>query len=575
MLRSFWYLCRLGGNAINSVRVTLYLLSAETGHARPGTDDQRVRDEYETSTMGRTGWQNGLIAGVVASALATTVMLVLRVVADVPSIPELVVEWVTTWLPMAALDASIRRYGSLAKPLAFSVMFVALLAVGGGLGSALGGLRWGRRPMKPYVLTAESLLVASLLCGGVILVLGAFPSLPGAAAPFVVFGVALASCFQWLVDDAAVPAAALASPVAPVGLPAVGLPAVKRTPALLDRRRQQLQRIAWIGLAVTGGTSAWRFAASPRVQENMGASPGSRGSLRGEDGLPPEVTPNDSFYRVSKNLRDPRVPPAEWRLHINGLVARPVVLTYEELIALPHKAQWQTLMCISNQVGGDFMSNALWTGVPLMDLIALTGGIDTKARRLVLRAADGYSETFPAARALDATTLLATTMNGDRLPLDHGFPARLLVPGIYGLKNVKWVNTIELVEQEVRGYWQQRGWTDTAVVKTTSRIDFPRRGTSPAAAIRQIAGVAFSGDRKIAKVEVSDDAGETWQAAQLKPPTGDFTWVFWELPWAPRPGHHRLVVRATDGQGALQRAEPTSALPDGAAGYHTVDVRVT
>jgi DMSO/TMAO reductase YedYZ molybdopterin-dependent catalytic subunit len=307
----------------------------------------------------------------------------------------------------------------------------------------------------------------------------------------------------------------------------------------------------------------------------MGSTPGSRGTRRGADGVPPEVTPNADFYTVSKNFADPRVRGDEWRLFISGEVRQAEAIPFEALGMLPQREQWQTLVCISNPVGGDFAGNALWRGVSVADVLALAGGPTTTAKVLVVRGADGYVDTIPLAKALEPTTLLVTHMNGETLPRAHGSPARLLVPGVYGLKNVKWVTNLDLVQDEVRGYWQQRGWTLTAAVKTTSRIDFPRRGAIPAAAATRIAGMAFAGDRGISRVEVSDDGGQTWRVATLRLPKGPLSWVFWELPWNPQPAEYRLQVRATDGASTLQASAVAPSLPDGAAGWHQVNVRVT
>jgi DMSO/TMAO reductase YedYZ molybdopterin-dependent catalytic subunit len=238
-------------------------------------------------------------------------------------------------------------------------------------------------------------------------------------------------------------------------------------------------------------------------------------------------------------------------------------------------SQWQTLECISNDVGGDFMSTARWDGVPVAALLDRAGGVDPRAKKAVFYAADGYADSFPVAQVLDSGALLATAMNDETLPAEHGYPVRLLVPGTYGMKNVKWVTIIELVDTDFRGYWQQRGWTDDATVKTLSRIDVPRKGTAAAAGITRIAGVAFAGRRGISRVEVSDDGGETWRPATLRAPKGPYTWTLWEVPWGPPPGQYRLAVRATDGTGALQRSEKAPTLPDGASGYHTVTVTLT
>jgi hypothetical protein len=186
----------------------------------------------------------------------------------------------------------------------------------------------------------------------------------------------------------------------------------------------------------------------------------------------------------------------------------------------------------------------------------------------------GFTANIPLEVLMDDDVLLAYRFEGKELEPEHGYPLRLLVPGVYGMKNVKWVTIVELVDRPFRGYWEQRGWSDAAVVKTTSRIDVPRRGMVRRAEATRMAGIAFAGDRGIAKVEVSDDDGATWQTATLRTPQGPFAWVFWEAPWQPEPGYHRLLVRATDGTGALQSPAASPTLPDGASGYHQVDVRV-
>ncbi|MDQ3701792.1 MAG: molybdopterin-dependent oxidoreductase [Chloroflexota bacterium] len=545
-----------------------------------------------------SGAWNGAIAGGIAAALATVVMLVLRLVADVPSLPELVQEWITTWLPVSTFGAFLDTFEGSAKALAFGALF-ALYVLAGALIGVLLGSRWARpralrSPALPPQESLGALLLQGLLAGGALLVLALIvlrptASVPGISLPFLLFGLLLPLCYRWLSPVA--PTVAVASvpvegsdeapPQGVADVVASDLP-VGAGRGLTEVRRRQLERLGWGSVAAAGLLALWRYVSLPADGTllsglaGMGSSPGSRGSRRGPDGLPAEVTANDDFYLVSKNLRDPRPDRREWRLHINGLVGRPIVFTWAELRALPHREQWQTLICISNEVGGDYFGNALWTGIPVADLIRLAGGTGGRAGRVVFRAADGYSDSLPLAKAMDPSTLVATTMNGVDLPDSHGAPARLMIPGVYGMKNVKWLNTIEVVDTPFRGYWQQRGWTDAAVVKTTSRIDFPRRGSVSVAQAGRIAGVAFAGDRGISRVEVSDDDGANWRAARLAPPKGPFTWVFWEAPWSPAAGaQYKLAVRATDGAGVRQAIEASPALPDGASGYHSITVRVT
>jgi DMSO/TMAO reductase YedYZ molybdopterin-dependent catalytic subunit len=193
--------------------------------------------------------------------------------------------------------------------------------------------------------------------------------------------------------------------------------------------------------------------------------------------------------------------------------------------------------------------------------------------KVAFHCADGYTEAIPLGDAMNPTTLLAYEMNGEPLPPAHGFPARLLVPGLFGMKNPKWIRRIEVVDHDFQGYWEKSGWSDEAVVKTMSKATTLQRthtlGEVP------VGGVAYAGDRGIKEVEYSVDGGKTWQKAEVKPALGPFTWVLWAAVWTPAgPGEYTVKVRATDGSGVLQPAKETPTLPDGASGYHTLRVRV-
>jgi hypothetical protein len=193
---------------------------------------------------------------------------------------------------------------------------------------------------------------------------------------------------------------------------------------------------------------------------------------------------------------------------------------------------------------------------------------------VVLTGEDGYSDSFPLEKALEPGTLLAHHMNGEPLTPPHGFPLRALVPGIYGMKNVKWLKRIEVVDYDFKGYWQQRGWSDQAVIKTSSRIDLPGPGGYYPEEASAIGGVAFAGDRGISAVEVSTDGGRTWLPAEAKQALSPYTWVLWLREWHPTPGRYEVLVRAADGTGELQTAEHHRPLPNGASGYHLVVVRI-
>lgn len=292
-------------------------------------------------------------------------------------------------------------------------------------------------------------------------------------------------------------------------------------------------------------------------------------------GLPSEVTPVGTFYTVSKNIFDPEIDARSWRLAVKGEVERPYSLTLNELRQLPAVTKPHTLMCISNEIGGDLISNAIWKGVPLKTLLE-KAGVRPSARKLILRGRDGYSDSFPLTAALLDGTIVAYDMNDKPLERQHGFPARVLVMGLYGIKNVKWLSELEVAAFDYKGYWQRRGWTDTANYKTFSRIDVPAADTTLTRGQRSwIAGVAFAGDRGIRAVQVSVDGGVSWQPARVKSAMGDHTWVLWGFEWTPTvPGAATLRVRAIDGAGVMQPVGPTPPLPDGVEGIHSAAVRI-
>lgn len=289
-------------------------------------------------------------------------------------------------------------------------------------------------------------------------------------------------------------------------------------------------------------------------------------------GLTPEVTSNRAHYVIDEEIFDPIIDPAEWTLKITGLVDRDVVLTYDDLLAEEAEERYQTLMCVSNEVGGDLISTAKWTGVRLNRLLE-RAGVDAGAVEVVFKAVGGYSDSLAIDHAMDETTMIAFGMNDHVLPRAHGFPARLLSTGTYGYKNPKWLNEIVVVDAPYKGFWQNRGWDKEGEIKTMSRIDVPEPGDVEATSVT-LAGIAFAADRGIAKVEVSTDGGQSWDQARLKSPLSAIAWRLWLLEWeVPGPGEYELLVRATDGQGAVQISRHVSPFPDGASGYDSVTAR--
>jgi hypothetical protein len=262
-----------------------------------------------------------------------------------------------------------------------------------------------------------------------------------------------------------------------------------------------------------------------------------------------------------------------WRLQIDGLVERPATYAFADITALPSYSDYYTLQCISNEVGGDLWGNAHWKGVRLVDLLS-RAGLKPGIRKVVFHADDGYTDSIALDVALRADALLAYEMNGQPLTKAHGYPARLLIPGIYGMKNVKWITRIELVDYDFKGYWMQRGWGDQAPYQTSTRIDTPKSRAGMPAGQVTLAGVSFAGVRGIDKVEVSADGGNTWEPATMKPSLSQNAWNLWVFSKSFEPGTHTIKARAVDGTGEVQTFLEQDTLPDGATGYHTILLRV-
>ena len=305
------------------------------------------------------------------------------------------------------------------------------------------------------------------------------------------------------------------------------------------------------------------------------ANPSSPTRMVEATGLSPYLTPNEIFYRIDTALSVPMVDPAIWSLSIEGLVEDPYRLVLDDLLSMDLVEHTVTLCCVSNEVGGPLVGNATWTGVSLEKVLQLARPLP-HAEQVMARSVDGFTAGFPLGHVYDGrTALLAIGMNGEPLPLVHGFPARLVVAGLYGyVSAVKWLESIRLTTWEDNdGYWIPRGWAKEAPIKIASRIDVPRDGPM-AAGTQPVAGVAWSPMSGVARVEVSVNGGP-WQACELGKTAGGETWVQWLFRWAAEPGHHSIVVRAIGNDGIVQPSVPVDPAPDGAEGHHSVSVTVT
>ena len=328
--------------------------------------------------------------------------------------------------------------------------------------------------------------------------------------------------------------------------------------------------------AAPQSTTSTTAPASPArsVQEQVAAL----GTLDGEvAGISSYVTPNDSFYRIDTAFgKVPQVDPTSWRLRFTGMVDNPYEITFDEIQAMDLSDQVITLSCVSNDVGGNLVGNAVWTGVPLSVLLD-RAGVQAGADQVVGRSVDDWTAGFPTELLYDGrNAILAIGVNGEFLPTNHGFPARLVVAGLYGyVSAVKWIDEIHLTTWDgFDGYWVPRGWSKEGPMKTQSRIDVPAGGRGLVAGQpTPIAGIAWAPTRGIERVEVSID-DEGWLPCTLGEALGDESWVQWHREWTPAAGRHQIRVRATDGDGATQSQQEVPPRPDGAEGWHTLNVTV-
>jgi len=297
-------------------------------------------------------------------------------------------------------------------------------------------------------------------------------------------------------------------------------------------------------------------------------------------GMPELITPASSFYLIDTELTSPRIDANDWKLSVNGAVDNPVEFSYKDLLGMPTREADITLSCVSNTVGGGLVSNGRWTGVLLSDVLEEAGmsrdKITNASRQLVGRSVDGFTTGFKTDIALDGrNALVAFGLNGSELPVQHGFPVRLVIPGLYGyVSATKWLTEIELTNWNFDAYWIQRTWSKEGPIKTQSRIDTISAGDNLSAGKNPIGGIAWAPHRGIERVEVSTDGGETWNTAQLAKQLAEDTWRQYVYDWDATPGDHTIQVRATDGNGETQTAAQAPPHPSGATGYHTLYVTV-
>jgi DMSO/TMAO reductase YedYZ molybdopterin-dependent catalytic subunit len=506
-------------------------------------------------------------AGAVAVGAALAAGELLAGLLGTPSPLLSVARFIVDAQPPGAKDFVVSLFGENDK-VAFEVFIILVaLAVGAGLGRLA--------PARPDLAAG----ILALFAGA------GFAAALRDPNNFVVLSAAVAGVeaaagiwvLRRLVALAVAPSGATSGPDAPTG-------------AFDWRRRSLLQ--AGGALAVTSllvgwiGRSLLERQRAPVVPDDLPSPPVAADLPPGADiatadltagGLTPIVVPNDQFYRIDTVLGPtPTVDRATWRLRVKGLVDRETELTYDELIALPIIEQYVTIACVSNDVGGGLVGNAKWTGVALRDVLDVAG-VQPAADQLVGRSVDGWTAGMPVEWVMDQSRIpmIAVGMNDEPLPRNHGYPARLIVPGLYGyVSATKWLTELELTRFDLfKAYWVPLGWAERAPILTQSRIDVPSNRAQLQAGSVPIAGVAWAPDRGIQGVEVQVDGGP-WLPATLSAPISAATWVQWLFRWDATPGSHQIVVRAIDGTGDVQTDLRSRPAPDGARGHHTITVNV-
>ncbi|MBN0043474.1 molybdopterin-dependent oxidoreductase [Streptomyces actuosus] len=549
------------------------------------TDDVKKTRHSRDRLRSAAGAVAGAVAGFAALAAAESASVAVRPQAGpVVAVGGAVIDRT----PTAVKEWAIRNFGTDDKLVLRIGILVVLALCAAVLGMA--ALRFPR--------TAAAGAVAFGAVGAVVALGRPAGDSPSDALPSLVGGIVGAAVLLLLAGRLATRAPAPGAPEhAEAGEDTGGANGAERAPseagARWDRRGFVLAASAVaaasagagaLGRALSAASGSGAVASRDRLALPVPASPAPpvpAGTALRVPGVTPFVTPNASFYRVDTALVVPKVDVATWRLRLHGKgVRRPVTLSFDDLLRRPAVERDITLTCVSNEVGGPYAGNARWLGVFLKDLLAECG-VEPPSRggpadQLVARSVDGMTIGTPVEEVMDGRdALLAFGMNGEPLPFAHGFPVRMVVPGLYGFVSAcKWIEDIELTTfGSYDPYWVERGWARRAPVRTQSRIDTPKPFARPAAGTVMVAGVAWAQHRGIDRVELRVDDGP-WRTARLAAEDSRDTWRQWSIPWQATRGSHTLTVRATDRTGRVQTEKRTRPRPDGASGRHSVVVTV-
>jgi DMSO/TMAO reductase YedYZ molybdopterin-dependent catalytic subunit len=509
----------------------------------------------------RDRWR-GVAAGVLAMLALLAVVIVTRSLFDATSLIDAMADALLLVLPMQMFSLALELFNAQAKTMMLAGLMLLLLIAGGGIGWWYAKQTAGAR--RVMWTRAVSIGIAVFAATILFMLLFLNDQDPSAVSLREFAPVAIL-----LLVESAVFTVVLAVALAMFRQqdPVPGEIASEPAWASLDRRRL-LTRIG-AGVALVGGVAVLgRAVAKVANRPTVGVTaPGT---------ISPAITPMEDFYIISKNFVDPTPERGDnWSIVIDGGVENELTLHKSDLETMAVAPFVSTLTCISNRIGGPLIGTAEWRGARLGDVLR-KAGVGSGAVDVVFTGEDDYQDSIPIEKAMAPETMVVWEMNGQPLPRLHGEPVRVIVPGRYGIKNVKWLTRITVANKDFEGFWQERGWTDDGTIKTSSRFDVPSNKAILPIGRTQIGGVAFAGDRGISKVEVSTDGGDTWKEATIaeNPSPDGFSWVIWKLDWDAREGTYDLVVRATDGTGELQTSETASELPDGASGYHRISVGI-
>lgn len=546
---------------------------------------------------GNISTTTSFVVGLAAGAVAIAISLIIRSFAVGPFIPELASQTLFSLTPGQFESQAVANFGPLAKYSAFAGAIIANFILYGlfaiWVDRLQNKLRWKGYVGKAILSSALAYVILLIVTISLVTITEARTHAQPTSImrlvlslilPQIAFGFTLSSFYEKIRR--------------PSRTPVVEKPS--ETTTQIDYKKRALLRAA-IASAVA---LPILYLGLNRLFPTQEVQPPSSSSLsllplqskskplgfedpRLAPLLDSEVTPTYLFYRIDINPIVPVVDATSWTLTVKGLVNNPLTITYEEIKAMPSVEEYATLQCVSNKIGGDLTSTALWRGVRLKDVLQ-KAQVKPGAKYIAVRCYDGYDVGIPLERGLLDGSILAYEMNLAPLTSEHGYPVRAIVPGLYGMMNPKWITEIELVDSVYEGYWARNGWTNVATEDTHSFIVIP--GQAP---VRDrfrnldveninivpgqkvpVAGIAFAGDRGIAKVEVSTDGGVTWKSASIKDPLSKYTWILWTAGFTPvtAQGNYKIVVRATDKTGKIQTAEVRPPFPDGATGYHMINI---